>query len=631
MHEWFRLLSAMARVQRHHRFPQGKAALLLALLQAFCLTSAATPAQAAESSNLRQRPNVLLIVSDDAAFGDVPWGGGNAAMPNLQSLADEGVAFGNFHTSPVCSPTRASLLTGNDPIDVGLGAFDYAIYPPTKGKPGYEGYLTRNTATIAELLRDSGYRTVMAGKWHLGGPGHGGWGPWDWGFQHSYGILTGGANHWNQQVFGPSPKNPEHRALMAQRIVPTEPYFENGRPVERPLGIHSDDLFSGKLLADLEEGRSSGKPFFAYLALTSPHSPLQVAPPVIKKFVPYFYQHGYQGLKRLRYEAQKRSGLIAADAPFPDQSANWLLQRWDALSEAEKQSEARAMATYTAMLEQQDQTIGRVLSYLRETGQIDNTLIIYLSDNGPEGMDDEGPTANPTLSRWVNENFSQNPADIGRGNTFLEMGANWANASNGVLQWWKWYLAEGGVRTPLVIRPPVGAALQSRGGIRQAYVNVKDVPITILDYAGIRAPSGRYQDRAIVTPTGLSMRPFLEGRASSVRTEQQWVVSDIFGNSSIVAGRYKASRQSRAMFGDGQWRLFDIQADPGETTPLNASQPQRLRQLLDLYMSYAKAKGIVPVADNWSPWQGYLKTLPRPAETPLPMPASPASAAPASR
>ena len=232
------------------------------------------------------------------------------------------------------------------------------------------------------------------------------------------------------------------------------------------------------------------------------------------------------------------------------------------MSEAEKQSEARAMATYTAMLEQQDQTIGRVLSYLRETGQIDNTLIIYLSDNGPEGMDDEGPAANPDLSRWVNENFSQNPADIGRGNTFLEMGANWANASNGVLQWWKWYLAEGGVRTPLVIRPPVGAALQSRGGIRQAYVNVKDVPLTILDYAGIRPPSGRYQDRAIVTPTGLSMRPYLEGRAGSVRTEQQWVVSDIFGNSSIVAGRYKASRQSRAMFGDGQWRLFDIQADP---------------------------------------------------------------------
>ena len=134
----------MARVQRHHRFPQGKAALLLALLQAFCLTSAATPAQAAESSNLRQRPNVLLIVSDDAAFGDVPWGGGNAAMPNLQSLANDGVAFGNFHTSPVCSPTRASLLTGNDPIDVGLGAFDYAIYPPTKGKPGFFDFMRKH-------------------------------------------------------------------------------------------------------------------------------------------------------------------------------------------------------------------------------------------------------------------------------------------------------------------------------------------------------------------------------------------------------------------------------------------------------------------------------------------------------
>ena len=595
-------------------------ALVLALLQALC---AAVPATAAPVRPVAQRPNVLLIVADDAAFGDVPWGGGNAAMPELQGLADQGVAFGNFHTSPVCSPTRAALLTGNDPIEVGLGAFDYSIYPPSKGKPGYEGYLTRNTATVAELLRDAGYRTVMAGKWHLGGPGHGGWGPWDWGFQRSYGILTGGANHWNRQVFLPSPRNPEHRALMAQRIVPEEPYYEDGRAVTRPVGLHSDDLFSGKLLGYLEEGRSSGKPFFAYLALTSPHSPLQASPAAINRFVPYFLQHGYAGLKRLRYEAQKRSGLIAADAPYPDQTANWLLTRWSSLTPQQQQREARAMATYTAMLEQQDQTIGRVLSYLRETGQLDHTLVIYLSDNGPEGMDDEGAAANPALNQWVKENFSQDPADIGRGNTFQEMGVNWANASNGGLQWWKWYLAEGGVRTPLVIRPPAGAQVAQRGGIRQAYANAKDVPLTILDYAGVQAPSERYRDRRIVPPSGLSMRPYLEGRAPQVRTEQQWVVSDIFGNSSIVAGRYKAARQNRAMFGDGQWRLFDIEADPGEMRPLNGVQPQRLQQLIGLYEGYAKAKGIVPVAENWSPWQGFLKQLPRSAETPLP--ASPAA------
>ncbi|MEX1322901.1 MAG: sulfatase-like hydrolase/transferase [Synechococcaceae cyanobacterium] len=456
----------MDRLKREHRRAQLGAALVLALVQGLCLGTAPSPASAAEARDPRQRPNVLLIVADDASFGDVPWGGGNAAMPNLQSLAAEGVAFGNFHAAPVCSPTRAAMLTGNDPIDVGLGAFDYAIYPPSKGRPGYEGFLTRNTVTVAELLRDAGYRSLMAGKWHLGGPGHGGWGPWDWGFERSYGILTGGANHWNRQVFLPSPKNPEHRELMARRIVPEEPYFENGQPVERPLGLHSDDLFSGKLLGYLEEGRRSGKPFFAYLALTTPHSPLQVSPPSISRFVPYFLKHGYQGLKRLRYEAQKRSGLIAANAPSPDQSDNWLLQRWDALTEGEKRSEARAMAVYTAMLEQQDDTIGRVLSYLRETGQLDDTLVIYLSDNGPEGMDDEGAAANPALVKWVKENFSQKPADIGQGNTFIEMGVNWANASNGVLQWWKWYLAEGGVRTPLVIRPPAGSPVAGRGGIR---------------------------------------------------------------------------------------------------------------------------------------------------------------------
>ncbi|MEA5474054.1 sulfatase-like hydrolase/transferase [Synechococcus sp. CCY9201] len=600
--------------------------LLLVLLQGVSALLgspvSAAEASAAQASSPRQRPNVLLLVADDAAFGDVPWGGGNAAMPNLESLAEEGVAFGSFHTSPVCSPTRASMLTGNDPIDVGLGAFDYAIYPPTKGRPGYEGYLTRNTVSVAELLRDAGYRTLMVGKWHLGGPGHGGWGPRDWGFERSYGILAGGANHWNQKVFLPSPNNPEHQQLMAQRILPDEPWYEDGQQVQRSVGLYSDDLFTSKLISYLEEGRGSGRPFFAYLAFTSPHSPLQVPPVLIERYIDYFYTHGYQGLKRLRYEAQKRSGLIAADAPFPDQSHNWLLQQWSALSEEQKQREARAMATYTAMLEYQDQSIGRVLNYLRETGQLENTLIIYLSDNGPEGMDTEGPGANPDLARWVSENFSQDPADLGRGNTFIEMGRNWANASNGVLQWWKWYLAEGGVRTPMVLRPPRGYDLSQRGGIRQAYVNVKDLPITILDYSRVPLPAGRYRDRTIVTPTGVSMRPYLEGRADAVRSEQQWVVSDIFGNSSIVAGRYKASRQSRAMFGDGQWRLFDIQADPGETQPLNASEPGRLTRLIGLYESYAKAKGIGPVADHWSPWQGYLKELPKPALAPLPVPLS---------
>ncbi len=601
--------------------PKPRLLTLLLVAGLLQLLLGTPPAGAAEPTTRRQRPNVLLVVSDDAAFGDVPWGGGNAAMPNLEELAREGVAFGNFHTSPVCSPTRASMLTGNDPIDVGLGAFDYAIYPPTKGKPGHEGYLTRNTVTVAELLRDAGYRTLMVGKWHLGGPGHGGWGPNEWGFDRSYGILSGGSNHWNQQVFLPNPKKPEHRELMARRVVPTEPWFENGQPVQRPIGIHSDDLFTSKLLTYLEESKDSGQPFFAYLAFTSPHSPLQAPAQLISQYTDYFYKHGYHGLKKLRYEAQKNSGLIPATSPFPDQSHNWLLQSWSSLSDEQKRSEARAMATYTAMLDHQDQSLGKLLSYLKESGQLDNTLIIYLSDNGPEGMDDDGPGANPALSRWVRENFSQDPADLGKGNTFIEMGRHWANASTGALQWWKWYLAEGGVRTPMVLRLPAGSSQRQKGSISTTYVNVKDLPLTILDYAQVSAPSGRYGERNIVKPTGVSMRPYLEGKADVVRTPEQWVVSDIFGNSSIVSGRFKALRQSKAMFGDGQWRLYDIEADPGETRPLNAQQPARLQQLVALYENYAKEKGIVPVAENWSPWQGDLKQLPRPAVAPLPAPA----------
>jgi len=156
---------------------------------------------APEAQSLRQRPNILLIVGDDIGFGDLGISGSATRTPNLDRLGQQGVTFTSFHVSPVCSVTRAMLLTGNDPIDVGLAAFDYALYPPAEGKPGYESYLTRTTATIAELLQHAGYRTCMVGKWHLGGTHHGGEGPHEWGFDRSYAIYTGGSNHWNQGVF----------------------------------------------------------------------------------------------------------------------------------------------------------------------------------------------------------------------------------------------------------------------------------------------------------------------------------------------------------------------------------------------------------------------------------------------
>lgn len=554
----------------------------------------------------QKKPNILLIVGDDAGFGDLGTSGSVTKTPNLDRLADQGLMFNRFHVSPVCSVTRAMLLTGNNPVEVGLGAFDYSLYPPAEGKPGYEAFLTRTTVTIAELLHDAGYNTYMTGKWHLGGTAHGGEGPHKWGFNRSYAIYTGGSNHWNQGVFHVDIHDPAVVAKVKAGEMPTEPFYEDGKQVERPIGIYSDDLYTTKMLEYLEQGRKTGKPFFAYLAYTTPHAPIQAPDFLIDKYFDHYLRLGFEGLKRDRFESQKKLGIIPKDARFPDSSNNRLLRAWLQLSDEEKRRQARMMATYSAMMESQDYHIGMLLNYLRETGQIDNTLIIYMSDNGPEGLDERGELSNPMATKWVRNNFSQEFDHIGRGDTFGFIGTDWADAATGSLQWWKWFIGEGGVRVPLIVVPPKGLQFARAGQKTEEFAHVKDVPMTILDYAGVEHPQTNYKERKIVAPSGISMRQFFEGSVPSPRKEGQWVAFELFGNSYVVAGDYKAIRVRAAMYGDGKWHLYDIKKDPGETRPLDAETPERLEKMIAIYEQYARDKGIVPVADNWSPWHGFI-------------------------
>ena len=555
-----------------------------------------------------ERPNILLVVADDLGFGDLGLSGSITRTPNINRLAEEGIVFTNFNASPVCSITRGMLLTGNDNSQIGLSAFDYALYPPAKGKPGYEAYLTRNTTvTISELLQDAGYRTYTVGKWHLGGTELGGEGPQEWGFDRSFGIYTGGANHWNQGVFHLDVHQPEVAARIKQGKnpgIPNEPYYEDGQEVPRPIGVFSDDLFSAKMLQYLAQGEKTGKPFFAYMAYTTPHAPLQAPDFLIDKYVPYYLEKGYAGLKRARFDSQKENGIIDKDAPYPGDN-NPLTESWSQLSDVEKLREAKMMATYSAMMESQDYHLGMFLNYLRETGQYDNTLIIYMSDNGPEGMSDRGALSNPMAANWINKNYSQKIEDIGKGNSFGFIGTSWANASTGGLQWWKWFIGNGGIRTPLVIVPPKNSAFKRQGEIVTDLVSVKDLPMTILDYAGIKHPETSYKDRTLKAPSGISIRDFLESKKHTTRTESDWVAFELFGNNYVMQGEYKALRVRSGMYGDGQWHLYNSVKDPGETTPLEDKDPERLKNMISIYQQYAKDNGIVEVADNWSPWHGF--------------------------
>ena len=560
-------------------------------------------ASAAPAGDKDDRPNIVLIVGDDMGLGDIGPFGSEIYTPSLNLIAKNGVRFSNFHASPVCSITRSQLLTGNNNIEIGLASFDYAVYPEAKGKSGYEGYLTKKAVTIQELLRDSGYDTYQTGKWHLGGQ-HGGRGPHEMGFTHSYGILAGGSNHWNSGDMLPNMAHPDsQKAAKAGKIPPMidMAYYEDGKSVERPLGIYSDDLYTGKMLGYMEKSRRADKPFFAYLAYTTAHLPIQAPAGLADRYYEKYLKLGWDGLKADRMKRLVDAGILPKDSKLPPK--NPIGRDWNSLSDKEKKIQAKVFATYAAMIESQDRHIGRVVDWLRETGELDNTLIIYMTDNGPEGTDAFGELGNPALSGWMKKHFSQDFEDVGNGNSNWQIGIEWANATTGSLQWWKWFISEGGTRVPLIMVPPKAHAnkFNRQGEISDTYVSVKDLPMTILDYAGVKHPLTTYQGRDIIPPSGKKMTPFLAGKSKTVRTDKDWNAFELFGNSYIVRGDYKAIKVRTGMWGDGKWHLYHLRNDPAEMNPLEKNMPDELSELVAIYDGYAKKNNIQDVREDWNP------------------------------
>lgn len=542
------------------------------------------------------KPNILLLVGDDIAFGDLGIYGSEIETPNFDRLANAGVRFSNFHASPVCSVTRSMLLTGCNNIEVGLGSFDYSFYPESKGKPGYEGYLTDNAVAISQLFKDAGYEVSKSGKWHLGGEAAGGHGPLHWGFTKEFGILSGGSNHWNGLRMTPDFGDPD---FMNKKFE--EHWTLNGEKYDRPDGVYSGEIYTNQMLDFIKEGHEAGKPWFAYMAFTTAHFPIQAPPELIDKHYEFYLEKGYEGLKQFRYERLRKNGLISeVSEPAAE---NDLVKKWNELSEDEKKFQARIFATYAAEIEDQDIRIGQILDYLKESGQLENTMIVYLSDNGPEGMEAENPnTGNQVFGEWVENNYDMSFEGIGTANSSNYIGTSWANAATGGLSWWKWFVGEGGVRVPMIIVPP-GATAENyarAGEISNVVMSVKDIPMTILDYAGIEHPGTQYKGRTITKPSGISARPFLDKLSDEVRSDEDWYAFELFGNAYLMKGNFKLMKVRTGMFGDGKWHLYDVVEDPSESKPLEAEMPERFENMLALYKQYEKDHNLVLVDEDWS-------------------------------
>lgn len=550
--------------------------LLCSLVSAATFTAVfgCAPSQCIAADSPKGKPNLLLIVADDMAYSDLGCFGGEIRTPNLDALARRGLRARNFYVSPTCSPTRAMLLTGADNHLAGLGTMAEFLGPDQKGKPGYEGYLNDRVVCVASRLRDAGYHTYMAGKWHLGEePEH--W-PARKGFERDFAMLQGGGSSWPDMLY----PNPAHPHLTFTR---------NGERLETlPKDYFSSVAYSDFIMQCMTEHKDDGKPFFAYLSFQAVHAPL-AAPDDWLDRTRGRYDDGYDAAGARRLTRMKELGLVAADVTAPPRLPS--IPAWDSLTEEQRGLSARRMEVYAAMLENMDHHIGRVLDHLRRIGKLDNTVVVFLSDNGPEAEEFTELVEklfSPEAKAWVEKTYDLRPENWGRQGSVVDYGMAWAQVGAVPFRGFKGYVSEGGIRAPLII---AGPGVKHEGTVTSALLHVTDLVPTLLDLAGADPPSR--EEGRLAPLRGKSLRPLLEARADSVRTETDWLGWELFGNRAIRQGDWKLLYLLKGAGGTGDWELFNLKDDPAEAHDLSAKHPEKREALLKLWEEYVKSNGVI--------------------------------------
>ena len=545
------------------------AKLCLPLL-APALALGAASAQAAPA----KRPNILLIVADDLGYTDLGAYGAEISTPNLDKLASGGVKMTGFYASPFCSPTRAMLMSGSDNHLVGFGDMAELMLPEQRGKPGYEGNLNERVVPVAQVLKDAGYRTAMAGKWHLGVKEE--YSPASRGFEQSYAMVMGGASHWGDQsgIVAMDPAKP-----------PKAIYRENGKAIDIPRdGFYSSQAFTDKLLDYLKSGEKSGKPFFGYLAFTAPHWPLHAPDADIAKYEGR-YKEGYDKLRKERLERMKRLGIVPADTPVYEGHAHW--PKWESLTPAQQEAEARRMTVYSAMVDHMDRQIGRVLDYLKAKGELDNTFIFFLSDNGADGNSvyDVGRTR-----EWIEKDMDNSTANTGKPGSFIEYGPGWAQVGSTPFKLYKSFMYEGGIAVPAIAWGP---GIKG-GALKREFAHVTDVAPTIFELAGARHPGTEYQGKPVLPLRGKSMVSWLQGKASTVRSDQDAVGWELGGRKALRKGDWKIVYANKPWGKDG-WELYNIAKDRTESRDLADENPQKLGEMIVAWKQYVAETGTLEI------------------------------------
>ncbi len=521
----------------------------------------------ATTSVAQDKPNILLIVADDMGYSDIGPFGGEINTPNLSALASSGMLFTDFHTAPTCSPSRSMMFSGTDSHLAGLGSMGEMLTSNQKGSPGYEGHLNDRVVTIPTFLRDAGYFTAMAGKWHLGEELE--QDPSRSGFQKAYTMLTGGASHFDDEW------------MMYANYTPI--YRENGVRVHVPKGFYSSEFYTSKLIEYLDE-RPTDQPFFGYLAFTAPHDPLHAPDDWIDKYKGQ-YDAGYDVLRQTRLQQLKDLGFISPDAkPFPRLPT---IPPWEELTDDQKKVEARKMAVYAAMIANIDHHLGRLFRHLKKTGQWENTLVIFFSDNGANGL--QMHQYGGTDKAWVERNSDNRFENLGRQYSRMAAGPAWAQVSMTPFRLFKTLVAEGGIRAPMMMSGP---GVNKPGTRSDAFSHVMDIATTILEASQTPHPGNSYKGRKVEPLRGRSLFPVLSGKASVVYEDDAAVSWELFGMRAVRKGDFKLLRLIEP-FGQDEWQLYHLATDPGETVDLSRTMPALRREMIEIWTRYSQETGVI--------------------------------------
>ncbi|MYF42458.1 MAG: arylsulfatase [Acidimicrobiaceae bacterium] len=528
-------------------------------------------------------PNVVIILLDDTGFAQFGCYGSDIDTPNVDRLAANGVQFTNFHVTPLCSPTRAALVTGRSQHAVGLRTLSNFL----TGYPHQIGHVSNHAATVAEVLSAEGYVTFCAGKWHLARTqDSSAAGPFDqWplgrGFDRFYGFLEGETDQFNPELVIDN-----HRA---------DP------PARAEDGYHlSEDLVEQLLLMISDsKGIRPDRPFLAYLPFGATHAPHQAPPGYLAKYRGR-YDEGWDVVRERWYRRQLELGVIPPRTRLAPRNPG--VEPWDTLPESHQRFAARLQEAFAAFLDHTDDQIGRLVDGLERLGQLDNTILMVLSDNG--ASQEGGPFGVIHEMKWFNgipevpEKAIARLDEIGGPRSYVNYPWGWAQCGNSPFKWYKQNTHEGGVHVPLVVHWPEGIAASERGTMRHQFVNVSDVVPTVYELLGVTPPEV-YKGLEQMPVTGHSFAPVLHDADHPATNTLQYF--EMSGSRALVAGSWKAV--CRHIVGDDfdteQWELYDLSVDWSECDDLAARRPEKLAELIELWWSEAERNGVLPLDDSW--------------------------------